>query len=86
MTEPLEELVFGTSPDCDVRVENEYVSGHHARITRSRGAYYVEDLGSTNGTSIVRDGKRSQVTVPTRLLPGDEIWLSRVKIPWSPDV
>jgi len=86
VTGPEEALVFGTSPDCDVRVDNEYVSGHHARITRRRGAYYVEDLGSTNGTSIVRDGKRSQVTVPTRLLPGDEIWLSRVKIPWSPDV
>jgi len=62
VTEPSEALVFGTSPDCDVRVTNEYVSGHHARITRSRGAYYVEDLGSTNGTSIVRDGKRSPDT------------------------
>jgi hypothetical protein len=43
-------LSIGRSTDADVRIEDRYASGIHARIY-SRGAnYYVEDMNSTNGT------------------------------------
>jgi hypothetical protein len=43
-------LSIGRSPEADVRIEDRYASGIHARIY-SRGAnYYVEDMNSTNGT------------------------------------
>jgi len=74
--EPPGALVFGTSPDCDVRVTNEYVSGRHARITRSRGAYYVEDLGSTNGTYL----DRSKVSGPTPVAIGVPIRVGKTVI------
>lgn len=41
---------IGRSPDADVRIEDQYSSGVHARVHARSGAYYVEDLGSTNGT------------------------------------
>lgn len=45
--------VFGQGADCDVRIQDEYVSTRHCRVTlRSDGSATVEDLGSTNGTWI----------------------------------
>ena len=43
-------LSIGRSADADVRIEDRYASGLHARIYRRAGRYYVEDMNSTNGT------------------------------------
>ncbi len=43
-------LSIGRAGDADVRIEDRYASGLHARIYASRGRYYIEDMQSTNGT------------------------------------
>ena len=43
-------LSIGRSPDADVRIEDRYASGVHVRLYSRSGAYFVEDLNSTNGT------------------------------------
>jgi hypothetical protein len=43
-------LSIGRSPDADIRVDDRYASGIHARVFSRGGAYYVEDMNSTNGT------------------------------------
>ncbi|HEX6185705.1 MAG TPA: FHA domain-containing protein [Pyrinomonadaceae bacterium] len=54
----------GIFPDVDLDSDDPEakVSRRHARITRRGGVYYIEDLGSTNGTFVNRG---------RRLLPGD---------------
>lgn len=44
---------------------------------------YVEDLGSTNGTRIVRLSGTHKVTVPWRLCPGDRVRIGRTTLPWE---
>ena len=44
---------IGRSSKCDLQIDQDSVSRHHARIARSRdGHYTVADLGSTNGTYV----------------------------------
>jgi FHA domain/zinc-ribbon domain len=54
----------GIFPDVDLDADDPEakVSRRHARITRRNGQYFIEDLGSTNGTFVNRG---------RRLLPGD---------------
>ena len=54
----------GVFPDVDLDAfdSDAKVSRRHARIKRANGAYYIEDLGSTNGTYVNRG---------RRLLPGN---------------
>jgi hypothetical protein len=53
-------LSIGRSTDADVRIEDRYASAIHARIYSRGASYYVEDMGSTNGTYLngaVLDGE-----------------------------
>ncbi|MDQ3729593.1 MAG: FHA domain-containing protein, partial [Actinomycetota bacterium] len=38
--------------DADVRIDDNFASGIHCRIYSRGPSYYVEDMGSTNGTHL----------------------------------
>ena len=54
-------IVVGRSNECTLVVDDDYASSRHARLFPQDGAWFVEDLGSTNGTYI----DRQKVTQPT---------------------
>lgn len=64
----------GVFPDVDLDSDDPEakVSRRHARITKVEGKYFVEDLGSTNGTFVNR-GKRLSPGTRQPLNDGDEI-------------
>jgi hypothetical protein len=43
-------LSIGRSQEADLRIDDRYASGLHARIFSREGRTYVEDMSSTNGT------------------------------------
>src|SRR5258707_12005708 len=43
---------IGRLPDNSVQIDNLAVSGHHAKIGWENDHYFVEDLGSLNGTYV----------------------------------
>lgn len=45
-------IVVGRASDATLVINDDYASGHHARFYSDDGKWYVEDLGSTNGTYI----------------------------------
>jgi len=45
-----QEYHIGRDPDCDIVVADKRVSWRHAVVRLERGAWIVEDAGSTNGT------------------------------------
>jgi hypothetical protein len=57
-------------------VNDEHASGHHALILPAHGLWYVEDLGSTNGTWL--NGRR--IMASQRLKKGDKIRIGRTTV------
>ena len=55
------EAVIGRSPECDIVINERFVSQKHAIIWYEQGEWYLEDLGSRNGTAV--NGKRIQSEV-----------------------
>jgi pSer/pThr/pTyr-binding forkhead associated (FHA) protein len=41
---------IGRSPAVEIQIDDPFASGRHARIYERGGLFYVEDMGSTNGT------------------------------------
>lgn len=62
-------LTIGRKENNLLILSDQYVSGHHARIYLKNNQYYLEDLGSTNGTLF--NGRR--VEEKEILNAGDEI-------------
>lgn len=47
-----EALTIGRKPDNTLPIDDPAVSGHHARIVKIHAVFFLEDLKSTNGTSV----------------------------------
>lgn len=65
------EIVLGRDPGLDLVFNLTAVSRRHARLTLRGDSYFLEDLGSSNGTFL----NGELVTVATPLNPGDQISL-----------
>ncbi len=62
-------ISLGRSADADVRLDDRYASGFHARVFNRGGNYFVEDLNSTNGTLL----NSQELHGEAELRPGDVI-------------
>ena len=69
-------LTVGRAATCDIAIRDTYVSNVHARIYQRDGAWWLEDLGSTNGTYM----NRTRVQQPTAIGPGDEVKLGKATL------
>jgi transcriptional regulator with GAF, ATPase, and Fis domain len=53
---------IGRAPSNEIVLEDMHVSGEHARVTMHDGRVVLQDLRSTNGTTLVRRGERRRLT------------------------
>jgi pSer/pThr/pTyr-binding forkhead associated (FHA) protein len=67
-------VTVGREPGNAIRIEDESVSARHALVRHERGRWWLEDLGSTNGTYI----NETRITGRAALRPGDVIQIGRV--------
>lgn len=68
------EITIGRAPGCHVALTDDaYVSQLHARVFARDGRFFIEDLGSTNGTFL----NRKKVTGPVALRRGDRVQVGR---------
>lgn len=59
-------VLIGRSPESTLVLDDDFASGRHARIFPEDGEWFVEDLGSTNGTF----AGQQRVSGPQRLAVG----------------
>lgn len=66
-------VLIGRGSDAGIRLDDDYVSTRHARIASSGDQWFVEDLGSTNGTYI----GTVRITQPTTLTLGTQVRIGK---------
>ena len=66
-------LKIGRAADCQLILDDDYVSTRHAQIVRTDSGYVVEDLGSTNGTYV----NNERVSSPTPFTTADTLRIGR---------
>lgn len=69
------QLTIGRSPESDVFLDDVTVSRTHARLVRRDDGYWIEDLGSLNGTFVNRRRVEAQA-----LEDGDEVQIGKYKL------
>jgi len=62
------EITVGRDPACECPVDDDSVSARHARLSYHHNQWWLEDLGSTNGTLL----NQVKVQMPTVVISEDE--------------
>lgn len=70
---------MGRSPEADHQLPSKAASRIHAQVFQRENAWFVEDLGSSNGTLL----NGSKIEGPTALKPGDVITLADIKLKYD---
>lgn len=68
------ETTLGRHPDCVIQLESNMVSRRHAQVIKDGNEYFVEDIGSGNGTFV--NGQK--IEARTRLNDNDRIKLGPI--------
>jgi pSer/pThr/pTyr-binding forkhead associated (FHA) protein len=69
-----DEVTLGRAAGCQVPLDDAYASQVHARVFQREGQWYLEDLGSTNGTYL----NRRRVAGPMVMKRRDRIQIGNI--------
>jgi pSer/pThr/pTyr-binding forkhead associated (FHA) protein len=69
-------LLIGRGSDAAIRLDDDYVSTRHARIAASGDQWFVEDLGSTNGTYL----GSQRLSQPATLQLGSQVRIGKTTL------
>jgi len=70
------EVILGRDQACDIKLDDESISANHAKLSFHQGQWWLEDLESTNGTTLNGD----KLTTATVVTSGDEIKFGNANI------
>jgi FHA domain-containing protein len=74
------QITIGRAEDSTLVITDDYASARHARLVPRGGQWFVEDLGSTNGTYL----DRAKVVAPTPVPLGVPIRIGRTSLELRP--
>jgi pSer/pThr/pTyr-binding forkhead associated (FHA) protein len=72
----IEDVLVGREKGCQLCLADDTVSARHARLSYHNKQWWVEDLGSTNGSFL----NKTPVTTPTVLAKNDTLTFGKVSL------
>jgi hypothetical protein len=75
------DLVLGRGEEAEIRLQDPFASGRHARVYEQGGILVLEDLGSTNGTYL----NEELLDGPRPLHPGDRVRIGDSELTFEVD-
>lgn len=69
-------LLIGRNPECSLVLTDDFASGRHLRVYADEGAWFADDLDSTNGTFV----NNQRIDTGARLEPGSQIRIGQTVI------
>lgn len=76
-TLPLQPItLLGRDPENTLVINDASISGRHARLNREKGVWWLEDLGSKNGTFL----NDLQLSKPASVTNGDTITIGDIRL------
>lgn len=75
-----QQVLIGRADDSTLVLTDDYASTRHARLSQRGSEWYVEDLGSTNGTYL----DRAKVTTAVRVPIGTPVRIGKTAIELRP--
>ena len=73
-------ITIGRAEDSTLVITDDYASARHARLVPRAGQWFIEDMGSTNGTYL----DRAKVSGPTPVPLGVPIRIGRTSVELRP--
>ena len=70
-----EKIAIGRSPECEIFLDDVTVSRRHAVVARRDDGFYINDLGSLNGTYVNRRRVES-----AKLSDGDDVQIGKYRL------
>jgi pSer/pThr/pTyr-binding forkhead associated (FHA) protein len=70
------EIVIGRDTTCDFTLDDDTISLHHSKLSFHHRQWWLEDLGSTNGSYV----NNTLVEEPVVLTSGDQLRLGRINL------
>ena len=77
------EVTVGRDPVCELWLDDEAISARHAKFSFHHGQWWLQDLHSTNGTSL----NSIRLTMATAITNGDEVRCGKatLRVTLTPD-
>lgn len=73
-------VLIGRAPECTLVLPDDYASSRHARLAPDGDRWLLEDLGSTNGTTLGRSAPGTPVTGPVEVGAGAVVRIGRTTL------
>ncbi len=72
-----ESCIIGRSNSCDIKLRDPSVSSRHAKVTKLGSGWFIEDIGSSNGTKV---NARIVTNAKRKLSDGDIIYMGGMRL------
>lgn len=80
MPPSVQRYLIGRDPGCAIPIADDSISRRHAQIAVDGSQIRVEDVGSSNGTFLIRQGRKKKIDAEETVFATDTLQFGEVQL------